>query len=418
MRIRSDSGHAFAVALSVLALIALAVVAERVAGAQPRQDAVPATGGSHREPPAVAAPGSCGQCHADVSKHDVVHPKLADCASCHVQAAGQAHRFTAKACVTCHEVTTPKDKFVHGPVAAGDCLACHSPHGAAEPQLVRAVGADLCQTCHVDMKATLAEKRFVHDPVKEDCTTCHSPHASQVKYQIRDASASQCLACHKTMRKQLVTAAVQHEAITQERQCINCHDPHASDVDGQLRGSSMDLCLKCHDRELEAPSGTIQDIKGWLEAHTNLHGPIRQQDCVGCHDPHQSEHFRLLRRQYPGKFYSAFDPKNYELCFMCHEPDLATVEKTRTLTAFRNGDRNLHFVHVNQAEKGRTCRACHEAHSSNSPKHLRETVPFGTWQLPIGFSPSGEGGNCTTGCHVPLAYDRMKPVVYDTATKK
>jgi predicted CXXCH cytochrome family protein len=197
-----------------------------------------------------------------------------------------------------------------------------------------------------------------------------------------------------------------------DRGCINCHDPHAADVDAQLKGTSMDLCLTCHDEQHEAPEGgKLQDIKAWLSTHTDLHGPIRQQDCVGCHTPHDSKHFRLLKREYPEKFYSAFDAKSYELCFMCHERDLAMVEKTTTVTEFRNGDRNLHFVHVNHPEKGRTCRACHEAHSSSAPKHLRESVPFGSWQLPIGFQPLQDGGTCTTGCHVTRPYNRLKPVL-------
>ena len=408
-------------------MLAVALVAGvvRAAAEQPRPaasagtaapPAAPGTGAAPPSTPATAAPGSCTSCHADVSKHQVLHPKLADCASCHVQAPANAHRFTDKQCVACHQMKGPKDKFVHGPVAAGDCLTCHNPHGSEEPQLVRAFGAELCQGCHVDMKATLAEKRFVHEPVKEDCASCHNPHASPARYQLRQETADQCFACHKTLKPKIAAARVKHDAVKIERQCVNCHDPHAGDFAKQLRSTTMELCLKCHDREQEAPSGTVQNIKGWLEAHTDLHGPIREQDCVGCHSPHESQHFRLLRREYPAKFYTPFDPKAYELCFMCHEPDLVKIEKTTTLTGFRNGDRNLHFVHVNQPEKGRTCRACHEAHSSSSAKHVREKVPFGAWELPVKYEISEKGGSCAPGCHVARAYDRVTPVVNDTTT--
>jgi predicted CXXCH cytochrome family protein len=325
-----------------------------------------------------------------------------------VPAARDAHQFTVKQCTACHEMVKPEDKFVHGPVAAGECLTCHDPHGTDEPQLVRVFGSELCEKCHVDMKARLAEQRFTHAPAKEDCATCHDPHASPTKYQIRNDGAEQCLACHKTLRKELVTAKVQHEAMSMDRQCLNCHDPHASDLGKQLKGTSMKLCLSCHDREVDAPSGNVQNIKSWLETHNDLHGPIRQQDCVGCHLPHDSEHFRLLKKDYPEKFYSPFDPKNYELCFMCHEPDMATVERSATVTGFRDGDRNLHFLHVNRVEKGRTCRACHEAHSSSMPKHLRESVPFGEWALPVGFQQTGDGGRCTPGCHKPATYSRQR----------
>jgi len=376
---RFVSNQPIVLGLAVLAIIALVTAVVHAAGVQ--RPASPAVAGAAQRgaAPATAPAGSCVQCHAAVTKHPVLHPKSDDCASCHVPTARDAHQFKDKSCTACHQMMKPNDKFVHGPVAAGECLTCHDPHGTDEPQLVRAVGA------------------------------CHNPHASPLKYQIRNDSAEQCLACHKTLRKELVTARVQHEAMTADRECLNCHDPHASDLGKQLKASSMDLCLSCHDRELDTPGGNVQNIKGWLQTHTDLHGPIRQQDCVGCHLPHNSEHYRLLRKDYPEKFYSPYDPKNYELCFMCHEPDMAKVERSATVTAFRDGDRNLHFVHVNRVEKGRTCRACHEAHSSSMPKHLRDTVPFGEWQLPVGYQQTADGGGCTPGCHLPMNYSRAKP---------
>jgi predicted CXXCH cytochrome family protein len=406
---RGVSNQSLVLGFAVLAILALVTAVVRTAGIQPPAAPTVAGGAQRAAAPTTARAGTCSTCHAAVNKHLVLHPKSDDCASCHVPTARDAHQFTDKKCTACHQMVKPDDKFVHGPVAAGECLTCHAPHGSDEPQLVRAVGADLCMRCHVEMKARLAEKRFTHEPVKEDCSTCHNPHASPLKHQVRDDSGAQCLECHKTLRKELVTARVQHEAVTADRGCLNCHDPHASDLGKQLKASSMELCLSCHDREVDKPGGKVQNIKGWLETHSDLHGPIRQQDCVGCHLPHDSEHYALLRKDYPEKFYSPYDAKNYELCFMCHEPDLAKVERSRTVTAFRDGDRNLHFVHVNRVEKGRTCRACHEAHSSSKPKHMRDTVPFGDWQLPVGYQQTADGGGCTSGCHLPMKYSRAKP---------
>jgi len=399
--IAGDIWNRWAAAIAI-ALTAISVVQARAAQQPPApaaaaKPAAPPSAAARQAPPATAAAGACVSCHAAVPKHAAVHPKLADCVSCHVPKTRDAHAFDDKKCTVCHQMVKKNDKFVHGPVAAGECLACHDPHGSDEPAQVRVFGSDLCQKCHVDMKARLAEKRFTHAPVKEDCATCHNPHASPSKYQIRNDSAEQCLACHKTLRKELVTARVQHEAVAVDRECLNCHDPHASDFDKQLKGTSMQLCLSCHDKEQDAPSGKVQNVKSWLQTHTDLHGPIRQQD---------SEHFRLLRKDYPETFYSPYEPKNYELCFTCHEPDLAKVERTATVTGFRDGDQNLHFLHVNRTEKGRTCRACHEAHSSTVPKHLRETVPFGDWQMPVGYTQTADGGRCAPGCHLPKTYSR------------
>ena len=96
---------------------------------------------------------------------------------------------------------------------------------------------------------------------------------------------------------------------------------------------------------------------------------------------------------------------------MCHERTIASEEKTTTLTNFRNGDRNLHFVHVHKAAKGRTCRACHDPHATNNPKHIRDGVRSGNGVLPTNYKKTETGGSCQPGCHQKFAYDRVKEVV-------
>jgi predicted CXXCH cytochrome family protein len=118
----------------------------------------------------------------------------------------------------------------------------------------------------------------------------------------------------------------------------------------------------------------------------------------------------MLRENFPAKFYAGYNPDNYKLCFMCHEKSLASDEKTTTLTAFRNGNQNLHFVHVNKTVKGRTCRACHDAHATNNPRHIRDSVPFNAWRLPVGFEKNTGGGSCLPGCHKMYSYDRNHAV--------
>jgi predicted CXXCH cytochrome family protein len=95
---------------------------------------------------------------------------------------------------------------------------------------------------------------------------------------------------------------------------------------------------------------------------------------------------------------------------MCHEKDLAAEEWTTTMTGFRNGEQNLHYVHVHKAVKGRTCRACHDAHATNNPRHIRDSVPFGNWSLPVGYTKTETGGQCLPGCHQMFRYDRKNPV--------
>ncbi len=361
--------------------------------------------------PATAPAKSCKNCHAELTKNRIVHaPAADDCLTCHTQQ-GTAHKFKeaaegAELCTTCHDVRKATDKYVHGPVAVGDCVSCHDPHASASPKLVRTGGTDLCLTCHVEMKASIAQHNQTHAPVQSDCASCHDPHASPNRYQLKAAGNALCFTCHADTQKKIAAAAVRHDAVSSGRQCVGCHDPHVADAGSQLRGPTMRLCLSCHDKELQGPSGPVQNIKAWLASNPNAHGPIRQQDCGACHRPHESDHFKLLKQDYPAKFYAPFDASNYELCFNCHQPDLVRVERTTTLTGFRDGDHNLHFLHVNRTDKGRTCRACHEVHSSTKPKHIREKVPFGSWQLPIKFEANDGGGTCAPGCHVPYEYRR------------
>jgi len=79
-------------------------------------------------------------------------------------------------------------------------------------------------------------------------------------------------------------------------------------------------------------------------------------------------------------------------------------------TKFRNGKKNLHFVHANKAVKGRTCRACHEVcaecQSSGFPKHVVESVGFSYWKMPMNFIPNANGGSCAPGCHGENQYTR------------
>ena len=96
----------------------------------------------------------------------------------------------------------------------------------------------------------------------------------------------------------------------------------------------------------------------------------------------------------------------YKLCFNCHAPDLVLQPQGTGLTGFRDGDKNLHWLHVNQ-QKGRTCRACHEVHASREPFHIRESVPFGTggWMLAINFSSDADGRHVLA--RMPRANGRM-----------
>jgi len=175
------------------------------------------------------------------------------------------------------------------------------------------------------------------------------------------------------------------------------------------------VCIKCHRTDVKAPDGrVVKGVPEVVDAKLIKHGPVKEGNCSGCHNMHGSDVTRLLTKPYPESFYVKYDPDNFALCFSCHDKKLVEAKEAEGLTGFRNGTQNLHFVHVDQ-DKGRTCRVCHETHASPNPVHLRESVPYGQWMLPINFQQSATGGSCAPGCHKEYGYDRAKTV--DNGTK-
>ncbi|MCK4993003.1 MAG: hypothetical protein KAS29_21040, partial [Bacteroidales bacterium] len=81
------------------------------------------------------------------------------------------------------------------------------------------------------------------------------------------------------------------------------------------------------------------------------------------------------------------------------------AEVTTTATNFRNGDQNMHFLHIN-GTKGRNCNLCHDMHGSPNEHLIADKVMFGNWEMPVGFKALENGGSCLTGCHAEKQYVR------------
>ena len=361
---------------------------------------------------------ACYDCHDAFEAKKFIHSPVeeGECTSCH-NPHGSNFKFQmvskgGDACFECHDDEIIKEKWVHGPAAVGGCIACHEPHVSDHEKNLRAKGSELCFMCHVDKAESLNTAAFVHKPVSEDCTGCHNPHSAAKEFMLESGSPELCLGCHEDKKEQISKVSVKHGALERDKSCLNCHDAHMSQIAKNLIMEPMDLCLSCHNQEYKREKGkSVANITKWLAENKDHHGPIKQKDCSGCHDPHGSNSFRILRNDYPPTFYKPFAVENYNLCFGCHEKTIALNPDTTKLTNFRNGNQNLHFLHVNKAVKGRTCRACHETHASNFPKHIRESVPFGAWDLPVNYEMTESGGSCAPGCHKLKQYDRVKKVM-------
>lgn len=379
--------------------------------------------GGHKYPLTRDATATCTFCHAVAGTQTHQHKAMEKgCLSCH-----NAHASTAKfllkadtverVCATCHE--TPMKKFAHDPFAKGDCTLCHQAHQSENAMLLRGgSGIDHCFTCHAGTKDKIASATHKHDPAQKNCNTCHSPHATDFKYQLKAEANATCLAtCHQPIAEHVAKVPIQHAAMVSANGCTNCHDPHGSTQIRLLKARMDAVCLTCHNKPLKAHDGhEIPDMRPLIADAKFRHGPIAVGDCSACHDAHGGERVDLLKGEFPKTFYTSFAVEKYGLCFKCHEKQLVETEKTASLTGFRNGDQNLHFLHVNREDKGRSCKSCHNVHGSDLPKHIATDVPFerGQWAMPVGFQKTEDGGSCSPGCHKTREYRRSSPTTLPT----
>ena len=351
----------------------------------------------------------CHQARKAEFSQKVIHAPVEDgCIDCH-DPHSSSMRFQLRAegdtvsalCFNCHEEEIFTQKARHEPVAEGDCIACHRPHSSPNESLLIASkdAGELCFECHEDRKEEFTMEN-VHPPAEEDCCNCHDPHSSKNEYQLVEAGGKLCANCHEELNPEIFTAIktakVQHPPVEQGK-CPQCHRPHSSNFSSLLQKPMEKLCFSCHT-----------DLGDIVNESKNRHGPVKTGDCTACHNVHGSEFAKLLARYYPMDFYSEYGAKYYDLCFGCHNKDIAKTKTTTTLTNFRDGNYNLHYFHVNR-KKGRTCTACHDPHASNQAKHIRYEVPYGAWSYPINITLKPTGGTCVVGCHAPKTYDRKNP---------
>ena len=311
-----------------------------------------------------------------------------------------------ESCVSakCHNEMT-KVRYVHAPVATGACLICHTKIKEEPPFGLISTGVDLCWRCHKNQKLLIGQSKYLHKIVKDEgCIGCHNSHGSKTtKFLLSKDELTLCVDCHKKatekMMSQIASATVVHKPVAEGR-CAGCHSPHASNYQNLLKAGPKDvaLCFSCHKKMAQQTKNAVYK-----------HGPVQQEMCSTCHEPHAGYVAKNLKYNFDKKFYNPFDLAVYSLCFKCHKETVVMDKRTTYLTNFRNGDRNLHFLHVNR-QKGRTCLACHEVHMSSQRRHIRKLTPFGTWEIPIDFTLTPTGGKCSANCHIPKEYDRENPV--------
>ncbi len=299
---------------------------------------------------------------------------------------------------------------VHAPFQSGKCGVCHVNNDDRNPGPIRQESVnENCYSCHEDTRDVMTRKfKHMREGGIQYCTDCHNSHNSVEKGLLVEELGALCLRCHAGIQTQLAKSKVQHDAVTKGKKCTNCHNPHASDVDRLLIALPFDLCVRCHSRDgmVSSDGKTMTNFKTLLAENRIWHAPIRAKDCSACHKTHAGDNFRLLVNEYPAAFYANYERKAYALCYSCHNDRVVSSEETTTLTRFRDGSKNLHYVHVNR-ERGRTCRACHEVHAAKQDYRVRESVPYGRggWELKVGYTKLPDGGACAKTCHDTRTYN-------------
>ena len=372
---------------------------------------MPDTGG-HVYPQIASTESTCTSCHDTGAGHLFQHKAMSEeaCLACHDPHGSDSPMLltagTVEAtCIRCH----PNDRgpVAHEPYAKGQCVQCHDPHGADNAMLlVGGEGPDHCRKCHTPQIESIEAGSHTHLDVEGSCLGCHEAHSSLHEGLLPAQPRDLCISCHEEIGQTVDGATVSHDSVLTGDQCITCHDPHTSEHETMLRDTQTALCLGCHDGPLiTTDNREIIAIGAELEAASMAHGAVSIGQCSECHSVHGGNHLHLLKSVMPTVFVGPFDAQNYALCFSCHDKNLLDSPGA---TFFRDGEMNLHSIHLRAHNKSGGCSDCHSVHAGNQPRLIVESVQYqgSEWAMPMNFEITAAGGRCAPGCHEPLSYDR------------
>lgn len=292
------------------------------------------------------------------------------CVACHKIHGPNARALAQPAgdlCLSCHKTVINPEAggYTHAPVAKGQCLLCHTPHGgAARHNLIDEVGTS-CLSCHpIDDKLRAAHGKYAVD--QADCTSCHNPHSfdqarkllrktehapfrkceichvaseGTVKPALLKPQKELCLGCHPAQKIMPDKAAdgtpLKGHPPVQQGMCTACHNPHASDRDKLMKDRVDNTCFLCH--------GKIEDET----IRPFAHKPVATGNCLLCHQAHTSANDKLLSKP------------PLEQCMPCHGSEMKFSHPV--------GMRNNKPVVDPTTKRMLTCARCHAIHGSNYP---------------------------------------------------
>ena len=319
--------------------------------------------------------------------------------------AGRSQSQEDETCIKCHEDLI-SGEHKHKAMKAG-CSLCHEASGAEHPTAegkefsFTEETPEICYMCHDDYR----DNKYLHKPVK-DCMICHNPHNADKPKLLLYGREELCQLCHTDIAEEAETATFPHKPMSSPEGCLDCHSPHSSNFRRILVAEDRELCLSCHDREYGASDSTIVNIKQVIEAAEFEHSALKG-GCSSCHLPHGSEYPSILVDAFPQGKYAEGTYENHALCLLCHDSDLLEAESTTVSTNFRDGDRNMHYLH-SAGKKGRNCHLCHNVHAAPNNYIIENIVKYGAWNMELNFEISENGGSCMPGCHAKYSYSRVQ----------
>ncbi len=103
------------------------------------------------------------------------------CDACHIQGSNNLVLPKEELCLRCHVLKLDR-AMLHGPLASGNCVICHGPHGSSNRFLLVADAKEFCLYCH-DRDGIM--KREAHQGVDAECTVCHDAHGSDNQFLLK-----------------------------------------------------------------------------------------------------------------------------------------------------------------------------------------------------------------------------------------
>lgn len=350
----------------------------------------------------------CEQCHEIEASKEVVHgPYISgDCTMCHSPHSSNAKSILRsenqkEICSECHDLEANGHNYFHGPFISNQCSSCHFSHESNYENLLVNKDPELCLQCHIGKEEDM-NLPVVHAAFNEGCLDCHFAHSSEVSNMLVAKGSELCLECHSDFQDEYTSAKIVHEPASKEGECVSCHSPHAGELENLLVNIQPELCFNCHSENIYNKEKYI-DIFGRLSKEF-VHAPVFEKPCTECHKPHVSDSYHLLAAAFPKGNYTKPNIENYSMCFQCHDSDRIT-NKTSTETNFRDGNKNLHTIHV-MKKKSISCQSCHDMHGADNQHIIGNVVYFGNWEMPINYKVTPIGGSCLPGCHQELSYTR------------